>query len=207
MSSDPQYVRLASRVSNGTQVDLNTGWSISGMDVKPFPSDNTAAAAFVRSRMQRNILEPASAAEYEDVQEGRELISQADEARRAASATRTLARALGLPQGTTGIQEAQIREAAKATRASLEAARGDDGPESVQANRDRRLKLIEERNSGSNAADDNQDEDALPDDLSTLTAAELRTELEARNADTNGNKSDLVSRLEELVAAEEEDDA
>lgn len=68
-NDDPQYVRLANRLSRGILADVEgSGWSISGLDVKEFPKDNTNAARFVRHALRDGKLEPASRAEHEEVQ-------------------------------------------------------------------------------------------------------------------------------------------
>lgn len=75
-NSDPKFVRLASRLTRGCCADVNgSGWSIAGLDVKPFPETNNARgkaqAKFVRKMLGQGYLEPASRAEYEDILEAR----------------------------------------------------------------------------------------------------------------------------------------
>ena len=67
-NDDPQYVRLANRLSRGILADVvGSGWSISGLDVKKFPT-GTNAARFVRHALRDGKLEPAGKAEFEEVQ-------------------------------------------------------------------------------------------------------------------------------------------
>lgn len=63
----PKYVRLAQHMLLGCQVDINTGWGISGRDVQEVP-DDPDIQAYVRFGINRGIFEEASAAEYEEVQ-------------------------------------------------------------------------------------------------------------------------------------------
>lgn len=195
-TEDPQYVRLASRLTSGTQVDLNTGWSISGMDVKPFPKENSEAARFVRSRMNRSILEPATEQQYNFVQEANEAVGMVDEARRVANAAGTLSKALGLKSPTQGIQEAQVRAEATKARRALEAAhRGEE----VDADRERRAALIAQNRASTGApVSEDVEEDDEPNGgaLVDLTNAELRSRLENLGLETGGNKPVLIARLE-----------
>lgn len=66
MANDPQYVRLVDRMARSTQVDLNSGWSIAGLDVKEFPEDELAQD-YVRSAIRRGTLEPCGQSEYDAV--------------------------------------------------------------------------------------------------------------------------------------------
>jgi hypothetical protein len=69
---DPPYVRLANRLSRTILADIgaagSSGWSISGLDVKPFPKEDKAAR-FVRHELRDGKLEPAGKAEFEEVQD------------------------------------------------------------------------------------------------------------------------------------------
>ena len=85
-NDDPQYVRLANRLSRGILADVEgSGWSISGLDVKPFP-EGTNAARFVRHALRDGKLEPASRAEHEEVQ---------SEAKKVADTTHQEAKVMG----------------------------------------------------------------------------------------------------------------
>lgn len=67
-ANDPSFVRLAARLQRGGMADVQgSGWSISGLNVKEFPSDNPAAKRFVRKALNDGKLEPASKAEWEEV--------------------------------------------------------------------------------------------------------------------------------------------
>lgn len=68
--SDPQYVRLCKRLTRGLVADVTggSGWSLAGYDVKPFPEEEEGAD-YVRRLLSQGILESASTAEYELVQE------------------------------------------------------------------------------------------------------------------------------------------
>ncbi len=81
--NDPKFVRLTPRLSRSCIADVQvSGWSISGLDVKPFPEGDSArqkeAAKFVRRQLGAGHLEPCSRAEWEEVQEMSELISQSE---------------------------------------------------------------------------------------------------------------------------------
>lgn len=121
MANTPKYVRLTPRLSRNVICDVQgSGWSISGLDVKPFPEGDTekdkAAKKFVRRQIQAGNLEPCSKAEYDDVQEQ--------------------ARSIPQPPSVAGapFQEAQfqraVEEATRRVEESREAAiaAGADGP-------------------------------------------------------------------------------
>lgn len=64
---DPQYVRLATRLSRSVLADVGgSGWSLSGLDVKEFPS-RPDAKRFCRKALRDGKLEAASKAEYDEV--------------------------------------------------------------------------------------------------------------------------------------------
>jgi hypothetical protein len=66
--ADPTYVRLPNRLIRGCVVDLNSGWSLSGLDVAQFPSDRyPAAQEFVRRAIRDGRLEEAASEEYDKV--------------------------------------------------------------------------------------------------------------------------------------------
>lgn len=75
MSNDPKYVRLSDRLSNGTLVDTYSHWGITGLDVIEFPVDGTPAAQeFVRGALRRGLLEGASKAEFEEIQDSNDAL-------------------------------------------------------------------------------------------------------------------------------------
>lgn len=103
MPNDPKYVMLANRLTNGMVADIEgSGWSISGLDVKEFPSTE-GAARFVRHALREGKLEPSSRAEFDEVQEHHKNVAK-----------------------VPGHQEAKLQgEAMRATRALMES-RGVD---------------------------------------------------------------------------------
>jgi hypothetical protein len=49
-------------------VDIRSGWSIAGLDVREFPSDDEPLAqTFVRAALRRGVIEGCSKAEYDEV--------------------------------------------------------------------------------------------------------------------------------------------
>jgi hypothetical protein len=68
MASDPKYVRLREGVDALADV-MTSRWSITGLDVLEFPADDNKASTFVREKLRAGVLEPASKAEFEEVQE------------------------------------------------------------------------------------------------------------------------------------------
>lgn len=88
-NEDPQYVRLATRLSRGMVCDvMGSGWSISGLDVRKFPKGNVAQR-FVRSKLNAGVLEPASKGEWEEAHDDaleKEVLAQNPDYRERASA-------------------------------------------------------------------------------------------------------------------------
>lgn len=68
MPRNPKFVRLADHLNLTCQVDLESGWGVSGRDVRQFPEDSSAAN-FVRSGLMRGIFEEAGQAEWDEVHE------------------------------------------------------------------------------------------------------------------------------------------
>ena len=112
-NNDPAYVRLVDRLARGCQVDLESGWSIAGMDVMEFPDeDQPLAVAFVRNALARGVLEGCSKAEYEEVMEqDRDYLA-------AAGVT------VNPPEIEGHYNESHVVQAAEQHRRQLEAARG-----------------------------------------------------------------------------------
>lgn len=79
--SKPEYVRLADHMVHGLVVDMETGWSISGYDVVPYPEE-ADQGKFVRQKINAGIVEPATAAEYEAAHPAEDEDEQASEAAR-----------------------------------------------------------------------------------------------------------------------------
>lgn len=66
--ADPKYVRLADRMARSTQVDIESGWSIAGLDVREFPGDDQPyAQRYVRDAIRRGTIEGCSKAEFDEV--------------------------------------------------------------------------------------------------------------------------------------------
>lgn len=106
--NQPGFVRLNEVLApQGSLSDVDSGWSIGGYDVQPYPEDE-AEATFVRSRLRAGVLEVASQAEFDEAHgEDDDLVEIKREVK------------IEVPY-----QEGQVREAAKASRARLMEARG-----------------------------------------------------------------------------------
>lgn len=130
----PEYVRLANRLTNGLVVDMESGWSISGKDVQPYP-ERAAQATFVKSRLNRGILEPATAEEYEATHPDPD--ADLTDAERDAQQFVRMVEAAGkhVPVQERKVQEKLQREAEK-VRQFREGA-GDNGEELVKENKKR----------------------------------------------------------------------
>lgn len=126
MADNPKYVRLVMRLSRSHVGDVQggSGWSISGLHVKPFPevteraSDKTKAAAkFVTNMLRRGVLEAASSAEYEEVMAAQEDME--------ALAEKTYGKAKVTPEAPRKpIQESTIREKTEERRNEMLENRG-----------------------------------------------------------------------------------
>ena len=112
MPTNPKFVRLVDRLTSGMYADLDSGWSISGYDVKSFPEDDNQGRV-VRAAIHAGILEAASQAEHDEIREADEAVA----AQRQIEAP---------PEKLSNWQENRIQEAAKATRAKLREARAAD---------------------------------------------------------------------------------
>lgn len=110
MPRDPKFIRLADRLTNGIVADLNTGFSIAGLDVQEFPEE-ADQASYVRGQMHAGVIEAASAEEYK-------IIRGTDEPMRAATEDN--------PTPTSNWQENRIQQAAKETRRKLDSSRQAD---------------------------------------------------------------------------------
>lgn len=117
MANDPSYVRLANRLSLQVIADISefgSGWSISGLDVKEFPED-TEAARYVRLKVGQGVLETATRAEFEEVQDDEE-------------AANVVAR-FSDPNAPMPWQEADVQEVHARKRRQLEANRTSESDE------------------------------------------------------------------------------
>jgi hypothetical protein len=61
--SNPSHVRIADPNAVSLRVDILSGWSISGWDIKEFP-DGQLAGNFVRRNLNQGVLEPATSEEF-----------------------------------------------------------------------------------------------------------------------------------------------
>lgn len=106
MPNDPKYVQLTNRLSQGIVADIGgSGWAISGLDVKEFPTTD-AAARFVRAELRSGKLEPVGKAEFDEVQEAHKNATKA-----------------------ANHQEAQVVRAAQREHLALRESRGLDDSE------------------------------------------------------------------------------
>lgn len=119
--SDPSYVTLSARNALGMCADIIGGsrWSISGYDVKPFPAEtNPRAQQFVREMVRRGVLEEASKAEYEEVQDAAKAVQ--DEHLANVDLMDKLSKG--------GVQEGRIQEVVAERRAAVKAKRAERQP-------------------------------------------------------------------------------
>lgn len=144
-NNDPSYVRLATRLQNGIVCDVeSSGWSIAGLDVKPFPEDKQAAR-YVRAQLNAGKLEHASKAEWEDAHDDsveQEVLRQRPDYREKAS----------------GVQEGQIQQVAREARARIEEKLGVDADAEFEElleldAADRQERLREQEEAGLNTND------------------------------------------------------
>lgn len=130
MANDPKYVRLSNRLSYGMQADVDgSGWSISGLDVKEFPSSD-GAARYVRKMLRDGKLEPASRAEFDEVQEGNKAVEKVSHQEsqvqgEAMRAHRSLLASRGIGEDPVGDHEDEM----DAYQERLDAQDDDDDPE------------------------------------------------------------------------------
>jgi hypothetical protein len=128
MPNDPKYVRLADHLADSALADVQggSGWSISGRQVKEFPSVDEQVR-FVRSQLVHGLLEPASKAELDEMKK------TDDELAALAASFEEETPANGRPTGrggrakrSAGLQEAQLQERAAAGAQALAEARSSD---------------------------------------------------------------------------------
>lgn len=65
----PEYVRLADHARYGCQVDIETGWGISGNDVRRVP-ESPEVQAYVAAQIRKSIFQEATADEWNVVHAG-----------------------------------------------------------------------------------------------------------------------------------------
>lgn len=116
-AEEVQYVRLPERLVSGNVTDLESGWGISGLDVKAVPDqeDEPEAWQFVIDKIRAGIIEEASAEEHDMVRS----IHRAVEA----VAKNSLPTEFGGPAKPSPWNEAAIENVAKKHRRKLMAAR------------------------------------------------------------------------------------
>lgn len=180
MAEDPKYVRLANRLSRGMLADVyESQWSIAGLDVRPFPED-MRAARFVRNALSDGKLEPASAAEYEEVTEINEV---ADEILRQRPDYRETAALF---------QEAAIqRAAAEQTARVAEARDADEAAEAeadlAAAQEDREARLKEQEEAGLNDDDIERQQAGSTKRSTTATKAKKAKKSTKKKADESSS--------------------
>lgn len=138
--ADPKFVRLADHLSRGMRADINSGFSIAGLDVVPMPDkeDNPEAYAYVKREISAGRLESASQAEYDEVHPDVYAALGVEVKREAVVQV--------APPQETAIQ-AEALKAGRAIRASRQAQSDEDG---FDADQERREALLEQQQ----AADD-----------------------------------------------------
>lgn len=150
-----QYVRLAKRLEKGIVADLDSGWSIAGLDVRQVPAkeDNPLAAKFVKKALADGRLEAASKAEWDEVHDTEAVEREAVEGRKRA--------------GHVNSQEAHIqREAAKQNRKISESREGSGSKKSSKKKKNKRARAEEEPDDDDldTTTDDDNDGDDENDD-------------------------------------------
>lgn len=110
--SDPKYVRLREDLAGGICADIYSGWSIAGYDVLAFPTDQLPAE-FVQGKLRAGILESASKAEFDEVQESDKRSQEA-------------AQPAVTVEVVTPHQEHRIQAEAKSSREKLQKLREDN---------------------------------------------------------------------------------
>lgn len=134
-NKDPKFVRLANLHTHGMLADITdygSLWSISGFEVKPFPNADLdpEAAAFVRAKMQRGVIEEASSDEYDEQQD-------AGDALRAAH-LKSLGDRLG--SDNANVQEATLQDIVRTTQRSIinRRLRGDSDDDGAEESADKK---------------------------------------------------------------------
>lgn len=165
--NDPDYVRLSKRMSRGIVADIGkSGWSISGLDVKPFPEDDDVdEQKYVRRLVNNGTLEPCSKAEYEEVHP--EASEDADSDNDGEAFVRAVETVLSGGRRKNGIQEAQVQKRIQRDHARLAAKRDeaedseddeDDGEFITESPSERRARLIEAQKEAGLDTDDPEEQ-------------------------------------------------
>lgn len=152
-----QYVRLANRLSDRIVADLDSGWSIAGLDVRKAPDKETdpRAAKFVKKALADGRLEPASKAEWDEVHDNEGVEREALDQRPRA--------------GVVNSQEAHIqREAEKKRKAIAEGRNGDGSGKKKKSKKAkaaaRKRAQADEADTGTDDGDDNDGDDDEDED-------------------------------------------
>lgn len=65
---DPTHVQLCTRLTRSLIVDMQSHWSLAGLDVKEFPSDSYPQAQdYVRTQLARGVLEGTDQAAFDSI--------------------------------------------------------------------------------------------------------------------------------------------
>jgi hypothetical protein len=178
--ADPKYVRLVDRMARSTQVDLVSGWSISGLDVKEFPEDSRAQA-YIRDAIRRGTIEACSRSEYDEVNDGdHDFLAQANVSVKPLEV-----------EGT--FQEAHVAGLAENRRHEIEAARGLSSTGSSYGDEKLRRKALlaaqKRLDSGETLAEDDDEAAGVVDpDEAAAENAKVAEEQEAAEAKAAGRK-------------------
>lgn len=169
--ADPKYVRLVTHLARGGRYDLNSGWGISGLDVKEMPDADTQPNAYryVRGELAQGRLEGASRAEYDEAHP--DLLAELD---------------AGAPH-----QEAKVQRAALKVHRKVTAARRDQGElDSYEADERRRKAALKAQKAQSNRTDSKGKAKAAAeaeDEADAATQELLEREAEVRQRGGNLN--------------------
>lgn len=148
------YVRLSTRLSSGIVADLDSGWSIAGLDVRKAPDKETdpRAAKFVKKALGDGRLEPASKVEWDEVHDNEGVEREALEGRKRA--------------GVVNMQEAHIQREAEASRKRIAEAR-NGGEGSGKKKKSKKAKAAARKRAAADEADtdtDTEDDDDIDSD-------------------------------------------
>lgn len=167
-----KFVRLREDLARGGRYDLQSGWGISGYDVKEMPDEETEprAFAYVTGEIRAGRIEPASRAEYDEVHPD-------------------LAADLGFTtnkDGTKPFQERAVQQAARRGHTKVRAKRkAETEVDAFEADEARRKATIaaqkgQESRGKSKAAQKSAAE--AEEEAEAATRAHLAAEAEARSA-------------------------